>query len=61
MLYLTYVMFLLAGHSGLSVATGVASWGAERLGAALDSDVAHGRRGGGSRGAGGSQGGGLVV
>jgi hypothetical protein len=60
MFYLTYVMFLLAGHSGLSVATGVASWGAERLGAALDSDVAHGRRGG-SRGAGGSQGGGLVV
>jgi hypothetical protein len=60
-------MFLLAGHSGLSAVTGVDSWGAARAGAALDSDVAHGRRGGGSdggdgsRGARGFRGGGRVV
>jgi hypothetical protein len=43
MFYLIYGMFLFAGHSGLSVATGVDSWGAAWLGAALDSGAAHGR------------------
>jgi hypothetical protein len=42
MFYLTYVMFLLVGHSGLSVVTG----------ATTDSGATHGRRGGGSHGAG---------
>jgi hypothetical protein len=39
-------------NSELSVAIGADSWGAARLGAALNSDVAHDRRGGGSRGVG---------
>jgi hypothetical protein len=52
--YLTYVMFLLAGHSGLSAVTTINSLGATWPGAALDSDVTHGRRGGGSHGVGGS-------
>jgi hypothetical protein len=30
MLYLTCLMFLLAGHNGLSVVTGVISWGVAR-------------------------------
>jgi hypothetical protein len=30
MFYLTFLMFILAGHSGLLAATGVASWGAAR-------------------------------
>jgi hypothetical protein len=63
MFYLTYVKFLLAGHSSLLAAIGADSWGAARSGVALDSSVAHGRIGGGSRGrgshgAGGSHGGG---
>jgi hypothetical protein len=54
MFYLIYVIFLFAWHRGLSAATGVASWGATRPGAALDSCLADGRRsgGGGSCGAG---------
>jgi hypothetical protein len=40
--YLTYVMFLFVGHSGLAVVTRVASCGAAWLGAALDSHVADG-------------------
>jgi hypothetical protein len=51
-------MFLLAGHSGLSAVTGADSWGAAWSGAALDFGTAHGWREGGSRGAGGSRGGG---
>jgi hypothetical protein len=58
MFYLTYVMFLLTGHSGLSTVTGADSWGAAWSGAALDFGTAHGWREGGSRGAGGSRGGG---
>jgi hypothetical protein len=54
MFYLAYVMFLLVLHSGLSTATGADSWSAAQPGAALDSDAAHGLRGGGSRGARGS-------
>jgi hypothetical protein len=61
MFYLTYVMFLLVGHSGLSAAIGADCWGAARPGAALNSGAAHGQRGGGSRGVGGSRGGGQVV
>jgi hypothetical protein len=52
MFYLIYVMFLIVGRSGLSVAIGADSWHAARPGAALDSNAAHGRRGGGSRGTG---------
>jgi hypothetical protein len=57
MFYLTYVIFLFAGHNNLSIATGVDCWGAAQPGAALDFGAAHGHRGGGSRG-GGSRGGG---
>jgi hypothetical protein len=54
MFYLTYVMFLLAGHSGLSAATGANSCGAAWPGTTLNFCTAHGRRGGGSHGVGGS-------
>jgi hypothetical protein len=58
MFYLKYVMFLFAGHSGLSGTTTVDSWGAARSGAALDSCIADGQRGRGevSRGVGHPQG-----
>jgi hypothetical protein len=52
--YLTYVMFLLAGHNGLLAATGVDSWGAARPRTTLNSGAAHGWRGGSSRGVAGS-------
>jgi hypothetical protein len=58
MFYLTCLMLLLAGHSGLSVAIGAPSWGAARRGGG-DPRGAGGSGGGGdSRGAGGSRGGG---
>jgi hypothetical protein len=50
-------MFLLAGHSCLSAATGVASWGATRQGAGGSRGVGGSCGGGGSRGVGGSRGG----
>jgi hypothetical protein len=54
MVYLIYVMFLFAGHNGLSVVIGTASCDATQSGAALNSHAAMDRRGqgGGSRGAG---------
>jgi hypothetical protein len=66
MFYLTCLMFLLVGHSGMSTATGAASWGVVWRGGgsreggsrgAGDSDRGGGsHRGGGSRGASGSRG-----
>jgi hypothetical protein len=43
--YLTYVMFLLTGHRGLSAAIGVDSWGAARSGAVRGSGAEDGRSG----------------
>jgi hypothetical protein len=60
MFYLTCLMFLLVGHSGLSAVTGATSWGAvwrgggSREGGSRGAGDSH--RGGGSRGAGGSRG-----
>jgi hypothetical protein len=35
MFYLIYLIFLFAGHSGLSVAIGAAPWGVAQLGATV--------------------------
>jgi hypothetical protein len=67
MIYLTYVMFLFAGHNDLSLATRADSWGAAQPRATLDYGATHGHRGGGScgvgdlRGAGVFRGGGWVA
>jgi hypothetical protein len=52
MFYLIYVMHLFAGHNRLSIATRATSWGASWPRAALNSDAADDRRGGGSHGVG---------
>jgi hypothetical protein len=62
MFYLTCLMFLFAGHSGLSAATGAGSWGAAQHGegsrGAGDSGGGGDSHGAGvSRGVGGSRGG----